>query len=439
MGAAAFLKDRLAQHLVRRAPLFYRRFRDVVRRAHAMPLAERRALRDELTVRTLAKALGTPYARGMGLGTDYSAWPLLNKTVLARDPAVCLTPALFPSLAASTGGTTGIPIKLRRTLASVVFEQVVLDDLAQRHAGIDLKRARIAVLRGDVIKCPDDMQAPHWRLAQGGSQLVCSSHHLNAATVDGFIAAIRDFDPDMLWVYPSSLDMLVRLGAHALKTRPFRRLKLVLASSEVLDEGVFAEAADRLGVPVIDYYGQGERVCASYAVRPGEHFFLPAYGRVELVHAYDDGPWSLHEIVGTSFWNAAQPLVRFRTGDLARLPQGLGPEAIEAITLGVAPFRGVEGRNSEYILSPEGRSLFVLSQIPRNVPDVAQMQIVQREPSRVEIHVVPREGFCEASRSVLIANARRKIPASIGIDIVLVERVMRTRAGKSPLVMRLFD
>jgi len=439
MGAAAYLKNWTAENLVRRTPGLYGRLMGLVRRSEAMSLDERRSLRDELTRRMLDKARTTPYARAAGLTGGYERWPLLEKETLRQDPRICSAWTLVPPHTASTGGTTGVPITLRRSLESVVFEQVVLDHLVRRHSGLDLKKARVAVLRGDTFKSPDDMTEPHWRLRPGGQYLICSSFHLNASTIAGFVEAIRQFGPEVLWAYPSSLEAFLRLGFEPLKERGLAGLKLVLSSSEVLDAAVSADVSETLGVPVLDYYGQSERVCASYAVRAGEHYFLPAYGRVELLPAYDDGGSSLYEIVGSSYWNSAQPLVRFRTGDLARLRSGMSAEELDAVSLGVLPFQGVEGRRSEYILSPDGGRLIGMNHIPRNVPDVAQMQIVQKSLSGIEVHVVPLKDFGERSIAVILANARKKIPASIDIAVKEVESVTRTRSGKAPLVIRLVD
>lgn len=439
MGVTARLKNSIAENLVRRTPGIYAGLTGVIRRSETMSLEERRALRDELTAKTLRQAAATPYAKRMGLGGSFDQWPMLEKEVLRREGLACTAPTLIPAHAASTGGTTGIPILLKRSLESVVFEQAILDHLVDRHAGLKLKTARVAVLRGDVIKSPDHMAPPHWRLRHAGLHLVCSSFHLNASTIGAYIDSIREFRPDVLWVYPSSLEAFVRLGGEQLAHEGLPGLKLVLASSEVLDQSIDSEAARVLRAPVLNFYGQSERVCASWAITGDEHYFLPAYGRVELVPAHDDADFSFYEVIGTSYWNAAQPLVRFNTGDLAKLPRGLSNEQLEAVTLGMLPFLGIEGRRSEYIVSPEGGHLIGMNHIPRDVPGIAQMQIVQRQTSDVEIHVVPLPDFGQASIDVILANARQKIPASVDIDIKKVTSLTRTKQGKAPLVMRMID
>jgi len=67
------------------------------------------------------------------------------------------------------------------------------------------------------------------------------------------------------------------------------------------------------------------------------------------------------------------------------------------------------------------------------------MQIVQKSLSGIEVHVVPLKDFGERSIAVILANARKKIPASTDIAVKEVESVTRTRSGKAPLVIRLVD
>ncbi|MEB2844611.1 AMP-binding protein [Rhizobiales bacterium RZME27] len=436
MGITGYLKNSLAENFVRRVPVLYPYLMDLLARSESMSLEERRQLRDQLTVRTLKQAGRTRYGRRTGAARTYGEWAILEKEALREDNAAFSARGFLPAHPAATGGTTGVPLMLRRSVQSVVFEQAVIDHLVQRSSGLDWKKARIAVLRGDTFKDPADMRTPHWVLRHGGLHLACSSVHLSPATIQDFMTAIRNFSPQVLWVYPSALEAFVRLGAEFGEHSGLSDLKVVFSSSEVLDPAVRQEASRFLDVPVLDFYGQSERVCASWNLNGGEHYFMPAYGRVELLPAYEDDAFGFYEVIGTSYWNPAQPLVRFRTGDLARVRKGVGAADLEAITLGLLPFEGVEGRRSEYLLSPEGARLIGINHIPRGVPDIVQMQIVQTALAKVEIHVVPLKGFGAQTVEIILGNARQKIPDNMEIDIRITDHLIRTSSGKTPLVLR---
>ena len=74
----------------------------------------------------------------------------------------------------------------------------------------------------------------------------------------------------------------------------------------------------------------------------GRCLFLQSrlYGQVELLDAAEVAAPAGHyavEIVGTGFWNEALPLVRYRTGEVAIVPQSYSPSDLEDVALGLKP------------------------------------------------------------------------------------------------------
>ena len=133
----------------------------------------------------------------------------------------------------------------------------------------------------------------------------------------------------------------------------------MLTSSEVLKPEGWALAQKVLGARICDYYGQSERIALAYAYAPREYRFLAGYSYVEFIP--HDGqscrrahPIRLYEIVGTSFWNSLMPLVRYRTGDLIRLPATWGAAELEELSLGLRSFPGILGREQEVMVCPSG-------------------------------------------------------------------------------------
>jgi phenylacetate-CoA ligase len=420
--------------LIRRTPGIYRRFRALLARSENASRAVRESARERLTAKALRHARKSAYARARGMDGFYERWSILEKDVLREQGSALACATWLPAARAETGGSTGIPIALRRSWASVVFEQAVLDHLVARHGGVEWRSGRIAVLRGDTIKDPSDTTPPFWRRQHGGKYLALSSNHLHAATVACYIEVLKEFRPDILWVYPSSLEALCRLTGTMSLLIP--GLKIVVSSSEVMTPELHSEAAHVFQVPVLDYYGQAERVCLSYSIDGRNHYFVPVYGRVDFRHSHDEDSHALHEIIGTSYWNAAQPLVRYATEDLVRIPKGQDETEMKEIALGLRPHAGISGRQSDYLLSPDGGRLVGINHIPRGVPDIAQMQFRQHSPCQVEINVVPLATYSKETEQLIMKKARQKIPASMKIEIVPVNRLQRTARGKAPLIAR---
>lgn len=422
----------VGERWVRRNPIYHRPAARLLRRLSRAPLEERRAWTAQRVTRALRDAARTPYGSRIGASTPIHDWPLLSPTIVRGAPAD-FTARVWWSVPASTGGTTGIPLALARSPRSVAFEQAALDHVIQS-MGIDADHARVAVLRADDVKPLDEPDPPYWIRTIEGRWLVFSSNHLNRATAGAFLEALRDFGADYWWFYPTVLGALCRLVEERGGTDV--RVPLIISSSEVLDDWTRAAATTLFGAHTLDYYGQAERVAFAWSDAPGTYRFLPGYAHVELLPAAQDDGTPRYEIVGTSLWNEAMPLVRYRTGDLIHAPRPWSAEEREAIALGVKPFERVLGRDHEFLIAPDGTHLTGMNHLHRGVPNVVRVQIVHAAPDRVELHVIPAAGYGTAERAQLERNMRLKIPSSMAIEVREVEALERTALGKTPFIVR---
>ena len=435
-SVAGFMKRHvLGPSMIRRNPFFYESSRRLLEDCAKMDLAQRRAWSETQIERTLALAARTRYGRAVGGDRNLDSWPLLEKERLRNNLGHFTQGNAWLSAPASTGGTTGIPLRLVRSLRGVVFEQACQDMLIE-HLGAD-PRGRVAILRGDNIKDPNDLTPPHWVIANGGRSMVFSSNVLMEKTAGDYVQALRDFKPTLLCAYPTSLESLCRLmqqqGLHV-------NVPCVLTSSEVLKREAWTLAHDTLGCNLADYYGQAERLAFAYAFAPREYRFLPAYGHVELVPYKSDmlsdaGLGGLYEIIGTSFWNDLMPLVRYHTGDLVRLPEEWGPREIEEVVYGMRTFSGVLGREQEILVCPKGVRLTGIDHIPRDVNHILRIQVIQESLDDVRILVLPAPGYSEADAAQLWQNARAKVPDTMRLRIETAQWLERTPRGKTPLVI----
>ena len=440
MSAAASIAGFMKRHvvgpaLIRRNPFYYDKARAVLELGDSQDLAERRAWSDAQVKRTLRIARRSAYGRKVQGGDTLDSWPFLEKESLRDNQDDFIVGNRWLSAPASTGGTTGIPLRLVRSLGGVVFEQACQDRLIEE-LGAD-PRGRVAILRGDNIKDPSDMKPPHWIKANGGRCLIFSSNVLNHETVRDYARALREFAPTLMCAYPTSLECLCRLLRHHGERV---HIPSVLTSSEVLKREAWALARETLSCELADYYGQSERVAFASASEPRTYRFLHTYGRVELRpftsdQISDAGHGGLYEIVGTTFWNDLMPLVRYRTGDLVRLPDHWGAREIEEVTLGLRSFSGVLGREQEILVCPKGVRLTGIDHIPRDVSHILRIQVIQETLDKVRILVLPAPGYSERDAAQLLQNARAKVPDSMQLRIETSEWLERTPRGKTPLVI----
>src|SRR6185437_13478597 len=132
------------------------------------------------------------------------------------------------------------------------------------------------------------------KLLPGARQLLVWSFGLTPETLPAVVDAIRDFGPDAIEGWPSAITVLASLLRDQGLTVPVRA---VITSSEVMT----TTQADLLRTvfrgPVVDHYGQTERVAMAGSCEAGGYHVFPDYGIVELLPV--PGVHDSREIVGT--------------------------------------------------------------------------------------------------------------------------------------------
>jgi phenylacetate-CoA ligase len=441
MSATLAFVDRLKRHVVgesfvRRNPFYYERSRRLLDRLECMDLEGRRAWSREQLARTLTAARRTDYGGIVRGGDEITSWPLLDKELLRNRQRAFITGNDWFSAPAITGGTSGVPLKLTRSLDGIVFEQACIDRLVVQ-LGLHPRTVRTAVLRGDNLQDPRTLIAPDGVSANGGRSRIFCARAVSPKNIERIADSLERFAPQLLCAYPSALETLCRLLQERGRTL---KVKGVLTSSEVLKPEAWTLVQEVLGCRIADYYGQSERVAFAFAFEPREYRFMPGYAHVEFVR-HDSkllpagGREHLYEIVGTTFWNNLMPLVRYRTGDLIRLPADWGMRELQELALGLRSFRGILGREQEVLACPTGIRLTGLESIPHDVEHVLRIQVVQESMGSARIRVIPAAGFCARDAERLLANARAKVPPEMHVEVEVAQYLERTARGKTPLIV----
>src|SRR5690349_4564474 len=121
---SAFVKSiPLADRLIRRNPLYYRGFRRLLTRCETATLPERRAMANDLLARSGAWAQSLPGYTDFHLDRPLAEQPILVKETLQDRDAAFQAQSWLPVAHAATGGSTGVPLRLVRTLQSLTMEQ----------------------------------------------------------------------------------------------------------------------------------------------------------------------------------------------------------------------------------------------------------------------------------------------------------------------------
>jgi phenylacetate-CoA ligase len=423
----------VGDRLIRRNPLFFSRTRRLFDRLDSCSLEERIAW-TESRLRVVLRRAASASRYGQSIQSDQlGEWPLLDKDAIRDEPDSFTGRGRRLAARASTSGTTGTPLKLLRSLQSVAVEQAAIDRLALAK-GVDLATARVAVFRGDDIpESAADLAL--WTDERRGLRRALASNKLSRETLPAFLTALDEFKPDCLLAYPTVLESLcLLLDEHGLELS----IPLTLTSSEVLSPSTRRLAEVVINTDVVDYYGQAERVSFAYSFTADAYTFLPGYGVTELVQVGDDGESELFEIVGTSLWNLAMPLIRYRTGDLIALPRASSSSLREEISYGLRSVAGIAGRSGDFLISPTGGRLVGIDHIPREVDNILRLQFIQEARDFVRILILAKAGFADRDRQQIVANIGRKFPPDLRYSLEVVDSLEGV-GHKTPLVIRQID
>jgi phenylacetate-CoA ligase len=326
----------------------------------------------------------------------------------------------------STSGTTGLSMTGWRDLHTINRENAFIWR-QMGWAGMKPGDRRVW-LRGDKVVPSAQKAPPFWRHNRGEHQLMMSAYHLSEATAGAYIDALEAYDPVVLQGYPSAVLLMARYLVSKGRRYRGRSLRSVVTSSETVTDEHRRLVDEAFGVRIFDWYGCFERMVAIGTCEQGRYHLMSDYSYTEL-HPQPDGSC---EVVGTSFDNLLMPWIRYRLGDaIVPAPQGTLCTCGRAFPV----IDHIVGRIEDYILTPDGRHVFMMSNVLDYLPNLLEGQIRQDSRDEVKLLVVMAPG------AVLDEpGARAAVRAQLGDDMRItiqrVERIPRTSNGKLQVVVR---
>lgn len=237
------------------------------------------------------------------------------------------------------------------------------------------------------------------------------------------INLLNFYDPDVIVSYPGLLKTVVE--SRNLKIRP----RLVFSTAEILGKDVRALIGKVLGARVIDSYGCVEAGDIAWECPYGyEGYHINMDSVVvefvkggENVAAGEDG-----EIVLTTLFNYAMPLIRYRIGDVGSFSD---ENCLCGITLPL--MHSLKGRFNDFITLPDGRKLspwFFWNSI--DLTGVAQFRIVQEKIDVIRVLLKVAENYEVEQMEKTIKELRKVFGGQVNVVVDIVDKLPRDTSGK---------
>lgn len=286
-------------------------------------------------------------ARRSEYDRPFSEWPVLDRALIRRHAGEFVNPqakaALSTDLRRSTG-TTGVPVETVHTIFSLAYWQIQQSvRWASGCMGAKLRFypwsavAFLTTISDDheyVIRCPG------LGFARG---LKFNPEHATLATTMSKIAKLK---AKFLALDPMVMEYLLKSNAVALP-------EFVHCSGSTLQENLRSEFESRFGVQVFRDYKSSEFELIGFecGYKQGYHVFNSSL-RIEILDPRTSLPLpegEFGEVTITSLRNLAQPLFRYRMGDLGSLDT-----APCSCGLRLPRLRGLNGRSSVQLERADG-------------------------------------------------------------------------------------
>jgi phenylacetate-CoA ligase len=334
-----------------------------------------------------------------------------------------------------TSGTTG------QALVFPISEDCFQREYAFRvlhysWGGVDFAgRDRHAFCSGHPVAHHDRRRPPFWVHDVANNWLLLSSYNLTEQNLPAYVRKLEKYNPVMLGGYPSSLYLLAL--AYRKYGRGTLRPRAVFTASETLFDRQREVMREAFGAPVFNWYGNSELCGHITECEAGRLHVRHEHSYVEVLDDRDApcAPGETGRLVATGFHNRLFPLIRYDVGDRvtlsaeAKCPCGRTGRLIERI----------EGRQEDYVATPDGRLVGRLDHLFKDTLHVREAQIVQSCIEAIVLRIVKSPDYGAGDEEEIVRQARLRLGSTIRIVFEYVEFIERSPSGKYRFIVSKLD
>lgn len=345
--------------------------------------------------------------------------PFLGRAILQeRYAEICAgwTAAHGPAREVQTTGSTGQPVRVRRTdLCQMVWLAATLRDHLWHQR--DFSRTLAAIRVAKHLPAGRSARCAGWGEATAAHAVSGPMHLLPISTdVRRQAGWLANLAPEYLLTYPSNLAALLETVAEEGLSLP--RLREIRTIGEIVPDELRESVSQLPGVRLTDLYSSQELGVIALQCPTSGLYHIQAESL--LVEVIDDRgqpcrPGETGRMVVTDLVNLATPLIRYEIGDYAEVGQ-VCPCGCNLPTL-----RRILGRRRNMIVQPDGSRQWPhisAARLREIVPDLKLWKLVQRSVSELEMRMLAPDGINRDQEQAVVALLRESLgyPFEVGFD-----------------------
>ena len=336
----------------------------------------------------------------------------------------------------TTGGSTGIPVRVRRsavdtlTWSAVAIREEIWhrDDMLGFIVRVRASPAGLTEEQRRQVRTADGLQRASWGPPAALLWQTGRSAILDYTTpVSRQAEFLRRMEAMYLFTVPSNLRLLLSHCRDNHIVLP--DLRAVWTISEVVDGSLRKFCHDIFGVRIVSNYSAAETGYIALQCPDHDHYHVQS--EVIFVEVLNDAgdpcaPGEIGRVVITPLHNFAMPLLRYELGDEAEVgapcPCGRGLPVL----------RRVVGRTFDFLTLPSGEKRRPILNHYRlaEVAAIREFQIVQRSLHQIEVLMVLGCPLSEEEKATITAVLAGELGGEFDIVLTPCEAIPRTAAGK---------
>lgn len=367
--------------------------------------------------RNLCKSVGVTSIDDIKHIEDIVKLPILTKDMLKKHGKELLTCKEKGLIKNHTSGTTGTPLTVYQDWKSVWKEQAYFVCYRKR-CGYNYGEPMVS-LRGNLTRDEISMKI------HVSNTLFLSSYNINSKTAETYHRLIETHHPKAIEGYPSSLYSL----ALVLKDKGLEcHIPVAFTSSETLFDYQRKLIEKIFHTQVYDHYGTTERtIRLEESFDHNGYFEDPGYG----IEEYYDG-----HIISTSLINDIFPLIRYKTDDRIVLKEGINKSS-QGFIDNAGGIERVVGRTDD-ILFCKDDSMVTRVDFIEEGEHIKACQWIQNEKGKLEIRIVPDEGFTNKDVDFVIEETLKRCGhgnMDITTKVCSMDEMIFSKRGKFKLIV----
>jgi len=202
----------------------------------------------------------------------------------------------------------------------------------------------------------------------------------------------------------------------------------IFVYGESVTSGIREHVQTAFGAHLYDFYSHAENsvmICErpDYKKYLMEDYFYPEIVTTEGNQAED----GYGELVGTSFYNYAMPLILYRTRDNVRMADKEDCSFREVLE--------IEGRMDDFIEMPDGRKIYFAEGALGYAEGIIMAQYIQEKPGELVVSLLVDDQFNPASFIEIERGLRKRIGDSLKVRFQVVDELEKKQSGKVPFII----